>query len=261
MTVESPAALHIPTLPAGYSLEVHESTTSSNDVARHLAEQGAPAFRVVWALRQSEGRGRFSRKWESPEGNLYCSLVLRPGCEIAAAANLGFVASLAVLEAAAHFLGGTQDLQCKWPNDVLLRGRKLSGILLESKANRDGQLDWLVLGIGTNLVHFPADATYPATSLKAGLGASVPSVGEFLEGLLNCFASRYELWEREGFLPQRRDWLKRAYRLGAEIRVRMGARDLIGRFADLDEDGALVLEEPDGRRRLVTAGDVFPCEN
>lgn len=249
-----------PPLPAGYVLEQVEVASSSNDLAKQLAEQGAPAGTVVWVTRQTSGRGRYNRTWVSPEGNLFCSLILRPQVSLSEAANLGFVAALAVMDAAARFLNGNAELRCKWPNDVLLQGRKLSGILLESKGSGEEGVEWLVLGIGINLRHYPAEADFPATSMKARLGEDAPDAAAMLEVLLDAFAFWYGLWEGQGFASIRQAWLEKAYDLGGRIRVRLGEREMTGRFCDLDAQGALVLEDQSGKRHRITAGDVFPGE-
>ena len=153
-------------LPSFYRLVAHERIASTSDEAKRLAAEGAPAGTLVWARVQTAGRGRQGRAWISPAGNFYASLILRPPVSVASAAQLGFVAALAVADACLAF-APEAALSLKWPNDVLLSGRKLAGLLLESQSHGDGALDWLVLGIGINLATYPVEVEYPATALAA----------------------------------------------------------------------------------------------
>jgi BirA family biotin operon repressor/biotin-[acetyl-CoA-carboxylase] ligase len=246
-----------PRLPAFYSLRRFERLGSTSEEAKRLAADGAPGGLVIWAREQTAGHGRRGRPWVSPPGNLYVSVVLRPDCVAPAAAQLGFAAALAIGEATLRWLPPVVALSYKWPNDVLLDGRKLSGILLESQAAADGRLAWLVLGIGINLAAFPETVEYPATSLAAaGAGTIAPEL--MLEALAERFLHWYERWRVAGFAPLRQAWLARVHGLGTPIRVRLQREEMDGRFVGLDEDGVLLLETPAGCRR-VAAGDVFPA--
>jgi BirA family biotin operon repressor/biotin-[acetyl-CoA-carboxylase] ligase len=238
-----------------YRVQRFDAIDSTNEEAKRQARSGAAEGTLIWAGLQTAGRGRRGRAWISPAGNLYLSIVLRPGKSAAAGAQLGFAAALAVADAIAPLLPKGVRLGLKWPNDVLLDGRKVSGILLESQAS-DGHLDWLVVGIGGNLAKFPEGVDYPTTSLAAA------RVAVTLEALLEAVAARfeawYEGWRQAGFAPLRAAWLARAEGLGAPIRVRLAAGESQGRFAGIDEEGALLLDDAGGRRR-VAAGDVFPA--
>jgi len=246
-----------PVLPAGYRLDVHDSLDSTNAEAERQARAGAPDGTVIQARRQTAGRGRQGRVWESPEGNLYCSVILRPDVPPAAAAQLTFVTALALGEAIDDVRPTGTELAFKWPNDLLLDERKLAGILLESSGSGNGRLDWLVIGCGLNIRHFPETASgYPATSLHAA-GAEDLEPGALLAAFLHAFAVWRARWQDEGLAPVREAWLSRAARIGGEITVRLPWDELRGRFTGLDETGALLLDLPDGSRRTVTAGDVF----
>ena len=246
-----------PALPAGYRLDVHDSLDSTNAEAGRQARAGAPDGTVIQARRQTAGRGRQGRVWESPEGNLYCSVILRPDVPPAAAAQLTFVTALALGEAIDDVRPTGTELAFKWPNDLLLDEHKLAGILLESSGSGNGRLDWLVIGCGLNIRHFPETASgYPATSLHAA-GAEDLEPGALLAAFLHAFAVWHARWQDEGLAPVREAWLSRAARIGGEITVRLPRDELRGRFTGLDETGALLLDLPDGSRRTVTAGDVF----
>ncbi|HZB93315.1 MAG TPA: biotin--[acetyl-CoA-carboxylase] ligase [Stellaceae bacterium] len=230
---------------------------STNEEAKRRAASGAPEGTLVTAAAQSAGRGRRGRSWVSVPGNLYMSLLLRPERSAGAAAQLGFAAALALGEAVSPLLPPGRELGYKWPNDVLVGGRKISGILLESQASAEGELDWLVVGIGVNIASHPAASDYPATSLAAE-GAATVTPATLLEGVAGRLLFWYELWLAEGFAPLRRAWLAHAIGLEQPIRVRLADGESTGRFAGLDEEGALLLENGATLRRIA-AGDVFPA--
>ena len=255
MTETTPEAT-APKLPPAYRLVALETVDSTNDEALRLAAAGAEDGTLVWAREQTGGRGRQGRSWSSPPGNLYFSLVLRPDCAVAEAAQLSFVAGLALGEAFGSVAPPLIEVTYKWPNDLLLNGRKAAGILLESRGNPDGTLECLILGIGANLAHFPEDTGFPATSLHYE-GARDVAVVALLEAFGRHFMSWANRWLDDGFAPVRRAWLQHAHGLGEEIEVRLPRETLKGTFKDLDERGVLVLELPDGTRREISAGDVY----
>ncbi|MBV9827494.1 MAG: biotin--[acetyl-CoA-carboxylase] ligase [Alphaproteobacteria bacterium] len=240
-----------PRLPVGYRLDHRTIVGSTNDEAKILARGGAPTGTLVWADGQTAGRGRRGRNWVSAPGNLYLSLIQRPSGTPARAAQLGFIAAIAVADA----LPAASRL--KWPNDVLLDGRKLSGILLESETGLAGSLDFVVIGIGINILSAPTSVEFPATCLaEAGITNVIPA--DLLETLVAHFDTWLRRWGHDGFAPIRSAWLARANGLGDMIRVRLDRETLEGRFLDLDENGALVLETRMGMRH-ITAGAVFPA--
>jgi BirA family biotin operon repressor/biotin-[acetyl-CoA-carboxylase] ligase len=248
-----------PKVPVGFDLVRLDRIDSTNEEAKRRCAAGAADGSVVWAKEQTVGRGRRRRTWFSPPGNLYFSVVVRPHVPVAAAAQIGFVTALAAAEAVSLHLDDSSAVACKWPNDVLIDGRKVAGILLESSMGGPSAPDWLVVGVGVNIAWRPddADILYPATTLAlAGGAAATPA--SVLEAFLVSFGRWRTTWERDGFAPIRTAWRRRAYGLGTPIDVRLEAETLSGVFADLDEEGALILRSDDGVRR-VTAGDVFPA--
>jgi len=242
-------------LPPFFRLAAFDTLASTNDEARRLARDGAPEGTLVTARVQTAGRGRQGRSWISAPDNLHASLVLRPDVHVSRAAQLGFAAALAIADAIRHF--ARTEVTLKWPNDVLLGGRKVAGILLESEGDAVGRLGFVVIGIGVNLATHPSDTEFPATSLKAATGIeAVPEA--FLAALAPALALWYERWRGDGFAGLRRAWLKRATGLGQALRARLPDETVEGRFAGLDDDGLLLLDIPGGRRRIA-AGDVFPA--
>ncbi len=246
-------------VPAGYALNRHSEIDSTNEEAKRLAASGVRGPVWIVADRQTAGRGRRGRAWTSPVGNLMCTLLLRPKCGPAEAGELSFVAGLALHDAASMLLpdevSGTISL--KWPNDLLIDSKKASGILLESESTGSAEVNWLAIGIGLNLVHFPEDTPYPATSLEAEGGRSC-SVESALTGLAAAFDRWYATWQQPGgFNSIREAWLKRARGIGEEITVRLSDDTLVGTFEDLSADGALQLRLATGELREIAAGDVF----
>lgn len=244
-----------------FRLEARGAVDSTNDEARRLAERGAPDGTLVWAESQRAGRGRRRRAWASPPGNLHMSLVLRPACTVETALQIGFVAGLAIADALASLVPDARRLRLKWPNDVLVDGAKIAGVLMESSVRADhGTLDWLILGLGVNVARYPDDTPYPATSLAAEGGGDV-TVVTVLEAVARRFESWRGRWIAESFAPVRAAWLARGAGVGGIVTVRgADGSESRGRFVDLDEGGALILETRPGARRRVVMGEVFPAD-
>jgi BirA family biotin operon repressor/biotin-[acetyl-CoA-carboxylase] ligase len=243
-----------PSLPGFFQLQSFDCLASSNDEAKRQAAEGAPEGTLIVCRRQSAGRGRRGRRWESPPGNLYASLLLRPGRLPPEAAQLAFVAAVALTEALGRWLA-PERTRLKWPNDVLVDGAKVAGILAESASGAGGPVDWLVLGIGVNIESHPTGPGYDATSLHA-LGKAV-SAAEVLAALAPALESWYRRWCREGFAPVRGAWLAQAHGLGAQVSARAAAGVVEGIVECLDRDGALIVRRADGGQARIEAGEVL----
>ncbi len=243
------------TWPVGYALKEFESIDSTNEEARRLAVAGERGPIWIMAARQTAGRGRRGRVWESPSGNLAASLMLRPGRPAGDCAQLSFVAAIAACDMIAGFAPGA-EVRVKWPNDVLANGAKIAGILLEASSSGADIPAWLAVGIGANLAHHPTDTEFPATSLAA-LGVTVPPPRDALLHLAASFAKWYESWRADGFAFIRDAWLARALGLGTRIRARLQNEELSGVFEGIDGGGALLLGMTAGRTRTIAAGEVF----
>lgn len=253
------AGPHGPRLPPPYRLLALDSVASTMDEARRLAEEGAEEGTLVWAREQRGGRGRLGRNWYSPRGNLSFTLILRPDCPAIEAAQISFLAAVALGEAIGT-VSPPVEVTYKWPNDVLLQGSKVAGILLESRAASEERLAYLLLGCGVNVAHFPQDPELKATSMHfEGVPKSV-TPEELLEAFSRHFLSRVSRWVEDGFEPIRRAWLRHAAGLGEEILVRLPHEVLKGRFRDLDQEGYLLLEMADGEERRISSGEVFLTE-
>lgn len=231
---------------------------STNAEARRLAEAGQEGPLWLAARRQTQGRGRRGRAWQTAEGNIAATLLVVTDRSPAEAAQLSFVTGLAVADLASGFIDPTL-VALKWPNDVLVAGAKLSGVLIESGPRDDGGL-WLVIGLGVNLAAAPEVPGYATTALTAHLspGVTTPSPEAALELLSGAMARRIGQWLALGFAPVREAWLARAFGIGQTCTARLGeGRALDGVAEDLDADGALLLRLASGELRRITAGDVF----
>ncbi|MBA4782209.1 MAG: biotin--[acetyl-CoA-carboxylase] ligase [Rhizobiales bacterium] len=235
-----------------------DTVGSTNEEAFALGKTRALDRLAVTALRQTSGRGRRGRSWVSEPGNLYASFFLHAPGPASACAELSFVAAVSLHEAlSALSPRETRDCRVKWPNDILWNGRKCAGILLEAREARkeEGAMD-VVVGIGVNIAHHPANLPYPVTDLvNEGIDATTDAVFDCLK---QRFFQNLALWaEGTGFSLIRQRWLSVAHGLGDAILVRLANEKIRGRFLDLDKDGRLVLGLAGGGQRLITAGDVF----
>lgn len=241
--------------PAGAlpAVIVLETTGSTNDDAKAQARDGAAEGTVVHARRQTAGRGRLGNQWMSETGNLYMSIVLRPQVSAAESGQLSFLAAVALAQTAESFLPQGSDIALKWPNDLLVGGRKAAGILLESESTpAPSTLDWLVIGMGLNLRHAPEGAI--ALGDLAGAAIDVDRARDLLIGNM---LSLYRRWQVEGFAPVRSAWLDRAARLGQPIRVRLPNEEFTAVFDGIDARGALEVTMQDGAKRVIASGEVF----
>lgn len=246
-----------PKLPPAYRLRAYDALPSTNDEARRLVvEDDAGDGTLVWALEQTAGRGRRGRSWASPRGNLYVTAVLRPESSIAEAAQLGFAAALALVDALGHLMPPLTEVRLKWPNDVLINDRKAAGILLETVVASDGTFQALLLGVGVNIAEAPDDTAFPATALHWESAGRDIGPADLLAPWAKHFLTWVNRWVDDGFAPLRRQWLAYAHRPGEPLRVRLPNREVHGSFHDMDADGALLIDTGQGRERL-SVGDVF----
>lgn len=232
-------------------------TGSTNDIAKKLANYGAYEGTIVIAETQTAGRGRLDRKWFSPKGGLYFSVILRPKITVKESVKLVFVAGLAVAEVL-HEKYRLQ-VETKWPNDVLVKGRKVCGILSEMKT-RGEKVDYVVIGIGINAnvdvkKEFPEELKTNATSVENELGRKV-MLEELFRLLLEKFENIYEQFTREGFTQVLERWKKYASFLGKNVEVIGEIRRLRGLAIDVDDDGTLVLKLENGTVKHMFSGDV-----
>jgi BirA family transcriptional regulator, biotin operon repressor / biotin---[acetyl-CoA-carboxylase] ligase len=241
---------------AGYRHLAFGDVGSTNAVALDHARAGDPGNLWITARRQLQGRGRRGRPWISEEGNLYASLLAIDPAPLEKIGTLPLVAALGVYRTLRpYFAGNPHVLAIKWPNDILVDGRKINGILLESESRRDGQLA-AVIGCGINCAHHPDNPLYPATDLRAcGVEVSPEDLFPQLAGFMEETIS---LWNRgAGFAAIREEWLRAARGVGEPVTVNLNDRQLHGRFEEIDPDGYLCLRTKDGQMQKISAGDLF----
>lgn len=242
----------------GRQITYYEQASSTNALAHALARAGCAEGEVVIAESQTGGRGRLGRSWDSPAGkNLYLSLVLRPDMSPGEAAQLTLLAAVAVADTLRGLV--PQGLRIKWPNDVLLNGRKVSGILSELATEQD-RVDFVVMGIGVNLNYrrhaMPAEIRKIATSVLEESGREVDRKA-FTKTLLENVEQRYLQVCASGFEAVAQQWNEYAQIEGQWMRAKViGQGDVIGRARGLDPNGFLLLEDAEGILKTVLSGDV-----
>lgn len=230
-----------------FKVHTYASLPSTQDYVKELAEEGLPEGIVVQCLEQRKGRGRHGREWNSPIGNLYMSVLLRPDCPAGEAGQISFVAAVALSAAMDGVLEKGHSKTLKWPNDILIDGKKVSGILIEKEG------DAYVLGMGVNILAAPEGAI----SLKQVSGDNRLAIHPFRDSALVKFAHYYGLWRTEGFAPIRRQWLAQAHGLGEKLAVEIAGSKKEGIFRDIDEKGFLVVEGADGKTFDINSGEVY----
>ena len=247
-----------PKLPSGYRLLRMETVDSTNAEARRRAKAGEPGPLWIWSARQSQGRGRGGREWVSQHGNLFATLLVGVNCPIRVAGQLALVAGIVAFDTIAKLIAyeGRSELLLKWPNDVLLAGEKVAGMLLENVGSTVENRSTVLIGTGINLANHPEDLPQPAVSLAAyGMMVTPADALEVLAATTHDWLTRWG--DGNSFPSIRRAWLDRAGPAGRALRVKINGEDREGVYAGLDADGALRLLTPDGSEHRIAAGDVF----
>lgn len=244
--------------PDGYGRQVLDSVDSTNaEAMRQAGQLSGPCW--ILAHHQASGRGRRGRVWHMPRGNFAATLALRPNGPPSHVALRSFVASVALYDALVAVTGRASGFSLKWPNDVLLNGGKVAGILLESVGVGAG-VGHLAIGVGVNLIAAPGadeveEGALPPVDLASMTGALV-TPEEFLEHLASAYARLEDQFTTYGFAPIRVIWLKRAAKLGQVVTARTGTTDITGTFQTVDDTGALVLKTAHDTQ-VISAADVF----
>lgn len=243
-----------------YQFVYYDSIDSTNSEAKRLCHQGSPEGTVVIAKTQTAGRGRLGRRWISPLGNLYFTMVLKPYVPIEALSQLSLVAGLALAKVIQHYIVGRAIVSLKWPNDVLINQQKVAGILVETDIDSHlTQGTPCYLGIGVNMQSAPELTVYSATSLK-DIVSLLPQPQEFLQHYIDNFNALYIIWQQEGFAVLKDEWLSFANGLGDVVQAISGRYGQIsGQFKTITDDGGLLLVDPEGNNHVISSSEVtFP---
>ena len=238
-----------------WRLEVHAALPSTSDLCIAQAEADAPAGLAILAHRQTKGRGSRGRDWQSPNGNLSLSILLRPDEQVARSGAWPLLIGLAVTDALQPLLPDPSALQLKWPNDVLLHGRKIGGILIDIAADAQGRLRWLVIGCGVNLATAPA-LPDRATACLRDAGITPPAPEDFARTLLAALTYWMDRYATSALPEIHAAWLARAHPPGTALRVTYGGNTLEGHFAGLSPEGFLLLRTTAGTQ-AIASGEVL----
>jgi BirA family biotin operon repressor/biotin-[acetyl-CoA-carboxylase] ligase len=226
-----------------WRLSLHEVLPSTSTLLAELADKGEPEGLAILARRQTAGRGTQGRAWESREGNLHISLLLRPAIPLRAVPQAALVAAVALHQAAGP------ATRLKWPNDLMLDGAKAGGILTETATGTAGDLAWLIFGIGVNLAYAPE----VAGRAVAALGAEPPEA--FARRLLEALAEWHGRWLAEGFAPIREAWMRAGPAIGSEVTASRAGSRLTGRYEGISEEGGLLLAT-EARTYALHSGEI-----
>lgn len=240
-----------------YHLLAFDELDSTNEEAKRLAKAGGGHGAVIWAKKQTRGKGRMGREWVSQDGNLFFSILLAPDKPMAELPELSFVASSALVDALQPVLEKGHKLSCKWPNDVLMDGKKLAGILLESFEHEGKK--WVVVGIGVNVDSSPPDAMYPACSLSDA-GVELISAKIVLSRCIHHFIESYNVWHNKGFGIIRKRWQLVASGFDKEVTARLPDGEITGIAQGIDSRGSLLLKDAKGKKHTIFAADIFPVQ-
>ena len=237
----------------GAEIEFHAQIDSTNNRAKQLAEQGAPHGMLVIADSQTAGRGRFERKFHSPaSGGIYASLILRPDADAACAVRITPMAAVAVARAIEY--AASIRAQIKWVNDVYIDGRKVCGILCEAALGEGGRMAYVIVGIGINVapMDFPPELTGIATSVSNACGRGISRM-QLLASLVEELNALYLRLEDGGFMAEYR---ARSNVIGRDVTVLRGGERFAARAVDIDGEGSLIIELPDGGRETLHSGEI-----
>lgn len=241
-----------------YSLLTFDQIDSTNSEALRIIRAGIVGNFVIWANKQTAGRGQRARVWESIEGNLHMSILLDCNIDAERCLQLPFLAANAVCKSILFFAKEKKinlDISLKWPNDVLISGKKVAGILLES-INIHGKR-YVVIGFGTNIMRCPKGVLQPVTSLKKEK-VSPAHADEFLNILMTNFDKLFKKWNYDGnFIETREYWLKRAYNLNKVVTIDNGESRISGVFKEINMDGSIKLELAGGQFYNLVAGEII----
>lgn len=244
-----------------YTILIFDSIDSTNLEAKRLIQTGVRGKYVITANHQTMGRGKNNSFWYSPKGNLYCSILFSHKKPLSEMSQVSLIAGLACREAICSFLKKFEaSVKVKWPNDVLLNGKKIGGILVESfpyfPKTGGPQVNYIIIGMGLNLEKSPKYLSYLATSFKEE-GINYRSSNDVLSRFMIHFRSYYNSWKVAGFASLKKEWMKNAHNIGKTIQCNMGNYKLAGIFKEIDDHGRLIVELETGEVHAMSSVDAF----
>lgn len=235
-----------------YELLIFDELDSTNSEALRLAYQNVDSNYVILAKTQTNGRGQKSRNWQSLPGNLQVSLLIKPDKNFALFPQLSFVTALAVRDSISSCDTKDVSIKLKWPNDILVNSKKISGILLESVKVK--HTDYLVIGIGINIMHKPANINQVTSFAHEGF--KLFTAQELLNILINNFSKYYQIWDNDGFDPIRKSWLINSYKLQKDINIKDRDNIITGKFIDIDNVGRILIQLPSKKIFAFSAAEL-----
>ena len=230
-----------------YTIYDYLELESTNDLAMQLLNNNNLKHNeIILARKQTIGRGRYGKRWVSPSGNLYFSLIIDKKDNLATMSNLAFL-SIVALGNTLIKLDNNINIQYKWPNDLIKDNKKIAGILLESS-----KFNSIIIGIGINIVSYPKDIEYDAGKLGIKI-----RIEDLLTKIIDNFDILYNKWIDFGFTPIKNQWIEKAYNLNKVTCVNLNNKKITGIFQDIDDQGNLVLRLDDGSLKLISSGEVY----
>jgi BirA family biotin operon repressor/biotin-[acetyl-CoA-carboxylase] ligase len=237
--------------PVNWQIEIYQSVESTQTLCHDAAQNNRPEGIVIQGLQQKGGKGRHGNRWDSPVGNLYMSILLRPDCAIEQAGQLSFVVAVAVSAAMDDYIDPHKHTKTlKWPNDILVDGMKLSGILLESNMS-ESKLRSIILGMGVNIFNKP-----PLATCLNDVARDPVYINVVRDNILKKLSYCYRLWQEKGFAPIHKEWLKQAHGMGQPMTARLPGKSFKGIFQGVREDGSLILAQENGEEKIIHAAEV-----
>lgn len=243
--------------PFSFDLLFYDEIDSTNkEAARIVKNQNNPGFKVICSNSQTSGKGREDKNWISPKGNIYMTIILPKTSSLNNMAQVSFIASLAIHKILKNIFNQyniEKKIELKWPNDVLVDDKKISGILIESISSED---EFILIGIGINVYSHPKIKDYATTSLE-NEGVYFIENDDVITTFLKEFSTLYKTWLINNFIPIRDEWLRRAKNIGKLISVKTKYNRVYGRFIDIDLTGAIRLKVSSGQIHSINTGEVF----
>jgi len=245
------------TLELDLAKKIHafDDISSTNMKAKELAKKGAEQGTIVLSKIQTKGRGRFDRNWKSPEDGLYFSIILRPNCKPEKATIFPLLAALSICETVKSICD--LDVKIKWPNDVLINGRKVSGILLETESKKD-LIDHVIIGIGINL-NIDLDMLskeFNATSISYEIGIKL-NYFDFFKKVLFQLDKFYKIFSEGKYDIVLSEWKQNSDTIGKNVKIKSSNEEMLGKAINIDENGFLIIKTESGENKKITSGDCF----